>query len=178
MRRCAIWYRLYNLKNVKRTHRGVLLLVSSRLKPATLLKVTFLRWCFSRFLKNCTNRTTSPKTSLIIKTPEWRFYCKTWTHLQDTRIVFSVSDFELEFGYHFFQQPLGCPRRTLGSLRWDSQSSRCESLCCSYSLRIPSSRYRAQNLWFVLSLTQSFVSPRSMKWVPLPGTSGNLIVKS
>ena len=25
--RCAIWYQLYNLKNVKNTHRGVLLLV-------------------------------------------------------------------------------------------------------------------------------------------------------
>ena len=26
--RCAIWYHLYNLKNVKNTHGGVLLLVS------------------------------------------------------------------------------------------------------------------------------------------------------
>ena len=47
---CAIWYNMYNLKNVKNTHGGVLLLV----KPATLLKVTLLRGCFSRFL-NCTN---------------------------------------------------------------------------------------------------------------------------
>ena len=43
---CATWYHEYNLKNVKNTHRGVLLLV----KPATLLKVTLLYRCFSRFL--------------------------------------------------------------------------------------------------------------------------------
>ena len=41
---CAIWYYLYNLKNWKNTHRGVLL----------LRKVTLLHWCFSRFL-NCAN---------------------------------------------------------------------------------------------------------------------------
>ena len=41
---CAIWYHLYNLKNV--------------LKTATLLKVTQLHGCFSRFL-NCTNGTKS-----------------------------------------------------------------------------------------------------------------------
>ena len=29
--RCAIWYHLYNLKNVKNTHRGVLILVSLQL---------------------------------------------------------------------------------------------------------------------------------------------------
>ena len=36
--RCAIWYHLYNIKNVKKTHGGVLLLV--KLQPATLLKLT------------------------------------------------------------------------------------------------------------------------------------------
>ena len=41
----AIWYHLYNLKNVKNTHGGVLLLVT---------KVTLLHGCFSRFL-NCKN---------------------------------------------------------------------------------------------------------------------------
>ena len=42
---CAIWYHLYNLKNVK-------------LKPATLLKLALLHVCFSRFL-NCANGTKS-----------------------------------------------------------------------------------------------------------------------
>ena len=46
--RCAIWYHLYNLKNVKNTHRGVLI----------LLKLTLLHGCFSSFL-NCTNGTKS-----------------------------------------------------------------------------------------------------------------------
>ena len=43
---CTIWYHLYNLKNVKNTHGGVLLLVQLQ---ATLLKVALLYGCFSRF---------------------------------------------------------------------------------------------------------------------------------
>ena len=50
---CTILYYLYNLKNVKNTHGGVLLLV---------LKVTLLHWWFPRFL-NSTNGTKSRKTS-------------------------------------------------------------------------------------------------------------------
>ena len=47
---CAIWYHLYNLKNVKNTLGGMLLLVKLQAEPATLLKVTFLHVCFSHFL--------------------------------------------------------------------------------------------------------------------------------
>ena len=43
-------------KKRKNTHRGVLL------HPATLLKVSLLHGCFSRFL-NCTNGTKSSKLS-------------------------------------------------------------------------------------------------------------------
>ena len=53
--RCAIWYHLYNVKNLKNTHEGVL-------QPATLLKLTLLHGCFSRFL-NCTNGTKSRNAS-------------------------------------------------------------------------------------------------------------------
>ena len=42
-----------------------MLLLVKLLKPATLLKVTFLHGCFSRFL-NCTNSTKSRKTSQLI----------------------------------------------------------------------------------------------------------------
>ena len=60
---CAIWYHLYNFKNVKNTHGGVLLLVKLQPKKrATLLKVTLLHGCFSRFL-NCTNDTKSCNAS-------------------------------------------------------------------------------------------------------------------
>ena len=60
---CAIWYHLYNLKNVKNTHGGVLLLIKLQPKKrATLLKVTLLDVCFSRFL-NCTNDTKSCNAS-------------------------------------------------------------------------------------------------------------------
>ena len=51
--RWAILYHLYNLKNIKNPHGGV---------PATLLKVTLIHGCFSRFL-NCTNGTKLRKTS-------------------------------------------------------------------------------------------------------------------
>ena len=46
--RCAIWYYLYNLYNVKSTHRAALLLV---VKPATSLKVTLFHECCSTFFK-------------------------------------------------------------------------------------------------------------------------------
>ena len=48
---CAVWYHLYNYKNVKNPHGGA-------------LKVTLLYGCFSRFL-NCTNGTKSRRTSHI-----------------------------------------------------------------------------------------------------------------
>ena len=49
---CAIWYHLYNLKNIKNTNGGVLLLV----RLQALLQITLLHGCFSGFL-NCTNGT-------------------------------------------------------------------------------------------------------------------------
>ena len=36
---CAIWYQLYDFKNVKNTHGGVLLLVNE-FRSVTLIKVT------------------------------------------------------------------------------------------------------------------------------------------
>ena len=55
--RCAICYYLFDFKNVKNTHGGVLLLVK-----VTLLKVALLHGCFSLF-SNCTNGTKLRKTS-------------------------------------------------------------------------------------------------------------------
>ena len=48
--RCAIWYHLHNLKNVKNTYGGVFS------KTCNLLKVTLLHGCFLHLL-NCTNGT-------------------------------------------------------------------------------------------------------------------------
>ena len=58
---CTIWYHLYNLKNVKNTHGGVLLLVKLQ-----ALKVTLFHGCFSGFL-NYKNDTKSRKASHIKK---------------------------------------------------------------------------------------------------------------
>ena len=60
----AIWYHLYNLENLKNTHGGVLVLVKLQAEPATLLKLTLFRGCFSRFL-NCTNGNKSCNASHI-----------------------------------------------------------------------------------------------------------------
>ena len=50
-------------KKLECTHEGVLLLVKLQAKSfTTLLKVTLLHGCFSRFL-NCTNGTKSPNAS-------------------------------------------------------------------------------------------------------------------
>ena len=43
---CAIWYHLYNLRNVKNTHAGVLLLVN-------LQKSNTPPWMFFTFFKLC-----------------------------------------------------------------------------------------------------------------------------
>ena len=43
---CEIWYHLCNLHNVKNTHGGVILSVSCRLKPATLLQISLFHVCF------------------------------------------------------------------------------------------------------------------------------------
>ena len=68
---CAIWYHLYNLKNVKNTHGGVLLLVklqafkvNNKGPRTTPMAAKLFHGCFSRFL-NCTNGTKSRKTSHI-----------------------------------------------------------------------------------------------------------------
>ena len=58
--RCAIWYHLNNLKNVKKHPWR-----SATFKPANLLKVTLPHGSFSRFL-DCTNGTKSHKTSHIL----------------------------------------------------------------------------------------------------------------
>ena len=55
----VICYHFHNLKIVKNTHWGVLLLVNCR-----LLKVTLFHGCFSRLL-SCTNGNKSRKTSQI-----------------------------------------------------------------------------------------------------------------
>ena len=66
--RCAVWYHLYKLKNVKNTHGGVSILVkleASSLKPATLLKLILVHGCFSRFL-SCVDGTKSRNAPHIL----------------------------------------------------------------------------------------------------------------
>ena len=50
--RCAIWYQLYNLKNVKNTHGGVKkawLKARNKLKACNVTKSNTLPWVFFTF---------------------------------------------------------------------------------------------------------------------------------
>ena len=72
----AIRYHLHNFKKVKNTHGGVLLLVRLQVKPATLLKVTLVHGCFSRFL-NCTSGIKPRKASqILLYNPSMFYRCK------------------------------------------------------------------------------------------------------
>ena len=51
MRHCAICYHLYELKNAKATHGGVMLLVKFHVSPASWIKVSFLHGFSSTFFK-------------------------------------------------------------------------------------------------------------------------------
>ena len=64
-KKCGALRDLYNLKSVKNTHGGVLILVC-RLKPTTLPKLTLFHGCFSRFL-NGTNGTKTRNAPRIIR---------------------------------------------------------------------------------------------------------------
>ena len=46
---CASWYHLYNFKNLKNTHGGVLILVKLQAEACNFTKITLLHRCFSRF---------------------------------------------------------------------------------------------------------------------------------
>ena len=43
--RCAIWYHLYNLENVKSTHGGVLILIKLQAKACNFTKRNTSSWC-------------------------------------------------------------------------------------------------------------------------------------
>ena len=86
------------LKNMKNTHGGVLLLVKCRLQFATLLKVTFLHGCFSRSV-NCTNRIKSCR----FKTVHLR--CLQWvlaSHLQLVLIWLYFAIFEMRCAIWYY----------------------------------------------------------------------------
>ena len=49
--RCAIWYHLYNLKNVKNTHGGVLILVKLQASADNFTKINTPPWVFFTFVQ-------------------------------------------------------------------------------------------------------------------------------
>ena len=50
---CAIWYHLRNLKNIKNTHGGVLLLVKLQPKVCNFSKSNTPPWLLFTFFKLC-----------------------------------------------------------------------------------------------------------------------------
>ena len=90
--RCSIWYQLHNLKTVKITHGGVLLLVKIKAETCNCIKSYAPPWVFSRFL-NCTNGNKLRKVShLILK--EIRIFMQYWCDLRflDTRAKFRENE--------------------------------------------------------------------------------------
>ena len=53
MVRCTTWHHLYNLKNVKNTHRGVLNLVKLQASACNFTKIITPPWVFFTFFKLC-----------------------------------------------------------------------------------------------------------------------------
>ena len=49
--RCAIWYHLNNLKNVKNTYGGVLILVKLQIEASNFTKINTPPWVFFTFFK-------------------------------------------------------------------------------------------------------------------------------
>ena len=49
--RCAIWYHLYNLKNVKNTNGGVLILVKLQAEACNFTEINTPPWVFFKFFK-------------------------------------------------------------------------------------------------------------------------------
>ena len=75
---CAIWYHLYNFKNVKNSHGRVLPLVNSRLKVCNFTKSNTPPWVFSCFL-NCTNDTKSRNNASLTKFLSARLLIVYWS---------------------------------------------------------------------------------------------------
>ena len=61
--RCAIWYHLYYLRDVKNTHGGVLLLVNLKAEACNFTKSNTPPWVVFTFFLNCTNGTKSPNAT-------------------------------------------------------------------------------------------------------------------
>ena len=62
--RCAIWYNLYNLKNAKDTHGGVLILLKLQAKACNFTKSNAPHWVFFTIFKLACNFNKS-------NTPPW-----------------------------------------------------------------------------------------------------------
>ena len=93
---CAIWYHLYNLKNLKNTH-----VKNIQLQPATLLKVTLFHGCFLRFL-NFVNGTKSYKASQMFASISEAFGKRNKTQginclLNDLTVLVLVKSFRTMF---------------------------------------------------------------------------------
>ena len=78
----SIWYHLYNLKDMKNTHGGVLLLVKMQALACNFTKSNTPPWMFLRFL-NCTIGTKSRKASHIIFDPSLRQPCYLFVEISE-----------------------------------------------------------------------------------------------
>ena len=74
--RCTIWYHLYNLKNVKNIHGGVLILVTFQGSACNITKINTPPWMFFRFLKLCKWYQIAHRTTYFKQTDAWWIWRK------------------------------------------------------------------------------------------------------
>ena len=109
---CATWYHLYNFKNVKNTHGGVLLLVKMQGSACKFTKSNTLAWVFCTFLKfvYCANGTKSRKVSHT-KYTAWNIHHHIifLSFSSDCNLLFLFDHFSvLSFKRQKRQQPTNC----------------------------------------------------------------------
>ena len=97
--RCAIWYHMYNLKNVKNTHREVLV-TKSNTPP----------WVFFT-LFNCTNGTKSRNISHVVQDGKMEYNDLRKSRLLDRFSIHKGTQTEIRnpsFGWEYISKPLKC----------------------------------------------------------------------
>ena len=73
---CAIWYHVDNLKNVKNTHGGVLLLVKLQAEACNFTKSNTPPWVFFTFFKLSTWYQIAQRTKflILVSFPQWNLH--------------------------------------------------------------------------------------------------------
>ena len=146
---CLILYYLYNLKNLKNTHLGVLLLV---------LKVTLLHWWFSRFL-NSTNGTKSRKESHMFS-GRWKVvsisefvFVDVLDESKNVKVFIELICFRDKYGFSLSSN-YNWGKREFSTMRWFNPAG-------NYTFKVNSKNTRTKR-WNMFKVKNKDVCPVSL----------------